>query len=251
MINNPTHVIFAALSMETKKVYVYDELRMDNSDVKTIAREYRKQIKINNTDLKGLLMMPRFDGRSYGKRESDLRTIGEMFEAEGLFFEPSFTSHEARIIKTNALINHDQVEVFSNCEFFIEEGLNYKFKLNKDGTPTKKPEDKNDHGVTAFEFIVVELPHNLQGLNLTAYIPHGEMHMHDRLADTTETKKDPIFDPLSKEAINDRNYIVAVNNITYSGSASGMRAYSIFDDSTEEWEDTPTVSSLSAFLPKH
>ena len=53
-------------------------------------------------------MLPRFDGRSYNKRESDLYTIGGMFEAEGLYFEPSFTGRGAIM---NA--HHWTTEIFS------------------------------------------------------------------------------------------------------------------------------------------
>lgn len=248
-VNDPTHVVFAAFSTETKKLYIYDELRLNNSDVKTIAAAYRKAIKTNGTDLRGLLMQPRFDGQSYNKRESDLVSIGGMFEAEGLFFEPAFASHESRIIKMNALINHAQMEVFSTCEFLIEEALNYKFKLHKDGTPTKKPEDGNDHGVTATEFIVVELPHNLQEINLSAYIPPGVVHFHDRLTNERE-KKEYVFDPLSQEVKNDRSNNTYFNNITYAGNTSTMRSFSIYDAEDEDMEDELSYQPLPAYTPK-
>lgn len=229
---------------------MYDELRMNNSDVKTIAREYRKAIRTNGTDLRGLLMQPRFDGRSYNKRESDLVSIGGMFEAEGLFFEPSFASHEARIIKMNALINHNQMEVFSTCEFFIEEALNYKFKLHKDGTPTKNPEDGNDHGVTAAEFIIVELPHNLQELNLSAYIPPGVVHLHDKRVNEQKKKEEYVFNPLSQEVKNDRSNGTYFNNITHAGHASTMRAFSIFDAEDDTVEGDYEPKPLQAYISK-
>ena len=112
-INDPTHIVFSAFSTETKKLYVFDEYRVNCSDIKTIAKGYRRQLKINGTSLEGLLMLPKFDGRSYNKRESNLVTIGKMFEDEGLFFDPVFAQHDVRIIKLNALINHGQIEVYS------------------------------------------------------------------------------------------------------------------------------------------
>lgn len=245
-VNDPTHIIYAAFSKETKKLYVYDELRLNNSDVKTIAKQHRKQLKINNTDLRGLLMMPRFDGRSFSRRESDLRTIGEMFEAEGLYFEPSFALHDARIIKLNALVNHEQLEVFSTCEFLIEEALNYKWKLDKNGNPTGKPEDKNDHGVTALEFIVVDLPPNLKELNLSAYLPPGVVHVHDKQVEIPVKKQQP-FNPLSTEDRNDRNNVSFINNITYAGRPTPVRAYSIYDSQTEDTEDTGDPDEFQQF----
>lgn len=239
-IGDPTHIVFGAFSTETKKLYIFDEYRVNNTDVKTIAEGYRKQITMNGTDLEGLLMMPRFDGRSYNKRESDLKTIGEMFEAEGLFFEPSFTGHEVRIIKTNALINHEQIEIFSTCEYLIEELLNYKFVIDKRGNVTKKPQDKKDHGVTALEFIIVELPHNLQELNLKVFIPAGTEFVHDRRV--RKGKKGYVFDPLKND--NDRSSYGAINNITYLADAVPDRSFSIFDQD----DDTEETGELTCYI---
>lgn len=246
-VNDPTHVVFSAFSTETRKLYVYDELRLNNSDVKTIASEYRKAIKLNNTNLRGLLMMPRFDGRSYNKRESDLVTIGGMFEAEGLFFEPSFASHEARIIKTNALINHDQMEVFSTCEFLIQEMLNYRFKLDRHGNVTKKPIDKNDHGITALEFIIVELPHNLKELNLVTYIPAGVIHDHDRKQQEKE-KRVAVFNPL--EVPRDKHITNYRNNITVHAGSAPVHAFGVYDRSDEDDDALVEESShFRAYVP--
>ena len=246
-INDPTHIVYGAFSTETKKFYVFDELRIDNSDIKTIVREYRKETKINGTDLSGLLMLPRFDGRSYSKRESNLVTIGSMFEAEGLFFEPSFASHDARIIKMNSLINHDQIEIFSTCEFLIEELLNYKFKLDRQGNSTGVPEDGNDHGITALEFVVVELPHNLHELKLNAYIPVGKSIIHDKQSNVIMKKKDTYYDPL-KEDTNAGDSTAYINNLTLTDHSDTIRAYSIFDNPQDEDDDSS--QPLNAYVPQ-
>jgi len=196
-----THIVYTAFSTETKKLYVYDELRINNADVKTIAKEYRKNTAINGTHLNGLMMLPRFDGKSYNKRESDLHTIGGAFESLGLFFEPSFAPHEIRIIKMNSLINHSQMEIYSTCEYLIEEMLNYSWVLDKTGAPTKKPKDGKDHGITALEFVVVELPHNLQEINMNAYIKPGVKFEHDKLAEEKNTTRKNYYNPL--EVTND------------------------------------------------
>lgn len=248
-INDPTHVVYGAFSTETRKLYIYDELRINNSDIKTIAREYRKETKINGTDLDGLLMMPKFDGRSYSKRESNLVTIGSMFEDEGLYFEPSFATHEARIIKMNSLLNHNQMEIFSTCEFLIDEALNYKFKLDKNGTPSDKPEDGNDHGVTALEFVVVELPHNLQELKLSVYLPSGKSFIHDKQKSAIIKNTGTYFDPLKENDNrgNDRNGFA--NNITYTGNSSVIHASSVYDEANEDEEENFN-KPLSAWIPK-
>jgi hypothetical protein len=239
-INDPTHVVFAAYSTVHKKLYVFDELRMNNSDVKTIATAYRKQIRMNGTDLRGLLMMPRFDGRSYNKRESDLYTIGGAFEAQGLFFEPSFTGHEARILKLNALINHDQIEIFSTCEFLIEELLVYKFKVDRNGKVTNKPVDGRDHGITALEFIVVELPHNLKELKLSAFIPVGKEFKHDTTFIAKRPQNKIQYNPL-EETENERNTSIYHNNLVVNARSSANVVssidYVVDDETTENDED--------------
>lgn len=243
-----THVVYTAFSTETKKLYVYDELVINNADVRTIAKEYRHNTKINNTDLNGLMMLPRFDGRSYNKRESDLHTIGGAFEALGLYFEPSFTNHEIRIIKMNSLINHDQMEIFSTCEHLIEELLNYSFQLNRDGVPTKTPKDGKDHGITALEFVVVELPHNLQEINMSAYIQPGVKLVHDKELDITKRKKESYFDPLKE----DKDYGNTNTDYGYgpinTNASSDEYMYSCVSPLSETSDEEP--QEFNSFIPE-
>ena len=243
-IVDPTHIVYCAYSTITKKLYVYDELRINNADVPTIAKEYRKNTRQNGTDLNHLLMLPRFDGRSYNKRESDLKTIGGAFEASGLFFEPSFSQHDIRIIKLNSLINHNQIEIYSTCEFLIEEMLNYTFMLDKEGKPTKAPKDGKDHGITALEFVTVELPHNLQELRLSAYLPTGVKHIHDKNLDV-KPKVKKYYNPLEQEETYDRSTSNKYYTITSPYN---------FDDNEEEDDGGNGGSSygpiLNAYIPR-
>lgn len=245
-IQDHTHVMFGAISLETRKLYWYDEMRINNTDVKTLAKKYRHQYRLNNTDMQGLLMLPRFDGRSLNKREADLRTIGDLFADEGLHFEPSFASHEARIIKMNSLINHNQMETYSTCEFFIDEMLNYTWKLDRSGQPTKTPKDGNDHGITAAEFVVVELPTNLQEINLSAYVPQGTRIYHDRKVEPV--KKEAVFNPLERNP-NERNTDGYLNNFVVSSRPPVVASVrSIYDSDDEELEEHyPT--QLGAWVP--
>lgn len=253
-IVDPTHIVYAAYSTETKKLYVYDEMRINNADVRTIAREYRKNTRINGTNLEGLLMLPRFDGRSYNKRESDLHTIGGAFESCGLFFEPSFAQREIRVIKLNSLINHNQIEIYANCEFLLEEMLNLPFVLDKDGNPTKVPKDGKDHGVTALEFIVVELPHNLCELNLSAYLPAGTRHIHDKLYEAPKpTRKEKQYDPLSYTNEEEETYYDISTDMHFG--ISNIRLYDAIDTDVDvledEEENTNYINSkrLSSYTP--
>lgn len=238
-----THVIYCAFDTVNHKLIVYDELVVNNSDVKTIAREYRKETRINGTDLKGLMMLPRFDGRSYNKRESDLKTIGGAFEAEGLFFEPSFSEHNIRILKLNSLINHNQIEIFSTCEFVIEELLNYSWIIDKNGKVTDKPQDGNDHGITALEFIVVELPFNLQEVNVSTYVA-GKKIEHDKECDIIKVDKKE-YNPLEVN-----------NNDKVRGSSYGYKfgnapcRYFAVDNSYQAMFEEEGQQESRAYIPK-
>lgn len=255
-INDPTHCVFSAFSTETKKLYVFAEYRVNNSDIKTIAKGYRKEIRTNGTDLEGLLMLPKFDAKSYNKRESDLVSIGSMFEDEGLFFSPASASHEARIIKLNSLINHNQIEVYSTCEFLIEEILHYKFKLDRTGAPTSQPEDGRDHGITALEFSLIDLPHNLSEFHLKAYLPPGTKILHDRLSSAIIKKEKQVYNPLAEEPTNARNpYSNRLVNDQYYSPRSTSLHYGVVspkDDEEDEDRDERGISEgivCSAFVP--
>ena len=131
----------------------------------------------------------------------------------------------------NALINHNQIEVFSTCDYLIEESLNYKFAIDKQGKVTSKPVDGKDHGITALEFIVVDLPHNLKELKLKSYLPTGKEIVHDK--QVVREKKPVAYNPL--EAHND--YITNTDNY-YT-----LSAYSMDMDPEEDDE-----ASLGAYI---
>jgi len=255
-INDPTHFVFSAFSLETKKLYVFAEYRLNNSDIKTIAKGYRKELRINGTDLDGLLMRPKFDGKSYNKRESDLVSIGGMFEAEGLFFEPAFASHESRIIKLNSLVNHGQIEIYSTCEFLIEEALNYKFKLDKTGAPTGKPQDGHDHGITALEFSIVDLPHNLTEFHLNAYLPPGTKVFHDKFGNDIIKKESQVYNPLAEDKSHDRQHtsnfnsrIINSNRPAALPDSRGFNLANVTDSDDTEDEEEYAPGPLRAFTP--
>jgi phage terminase large subunit len=251
-ITDPTHILFFAVSLDTKKLYVFDEYRTSNSDVPTITKEYRRTVKQNGTDLDGLYTLPTFDGRSYNKRESNLKTIGSEFEEQGLYFDPVFEGREVRIVRLNTLINHGQIEIFSNCEYLIEEILNLQFIKDKEGNPTKVPKDGKDHGITALEFGAVRLPSNLQEFNLSSYLPTGEKIVHDKHNIPTVTKKEKLYNPLEEDN-HDRNNRIG-NNTSYL--SFGVDLYSGLesresDESSEGGLLQDGLSELQAYVPRY
>jgi hypothetical protein len=212
-ISDALAIIYGAYSSITKKLYFFDELYEHNLDVKTAVKMHRDKMKLNKINNQQLMMLPLFDGRSYNKREANLQTIGSLFNAEGLYFTPSFTYNDARIAKFNGIINEGQIEIYSNLEFYIEEVTNYKWKVNRDGSQSDKPVDKNNHAINAGEFIVMALPLNLNYVDMTAYLPPGTRHLHDtEEGKSNEDIQTQVFNPYQGGRNNGRSVTHNTNN---------------------------------------
>lgn len=211
-INDALAIIYGAFSTITKKLYFFDEIYERGLDIATAAKRHRAKMKEHNITNQKLMMLPLFDGRSYNKREANLQTIGDLFNNVGLFFTPSFTYNDARIAKFNGIINDEQIEVFSNMVFYIEEVTNYKYKANRDGTISDKPVDKDNHAINAGEFIIMALPLNLNNFSLSAYIPQGRIHMHDIVVDKDNKEERIMFNPYEGGNKNDRGTSYNINN---------------------------------------
>lgn len=248
-LGDPTHAVFCAFSMETRKLYVFGEYRENDNDIKTIVKDYRTERRRHGINLDGLFLLPCFDGYSYNRRESNKRTIGSMFEEEGLYFDPVFELHDTRIIKMQSLMRHDQIEIFSTCEFLVEELLNYKWKLDrKTQKPTNKPEDGNDHGITALSVLAVKLPNNLHALEMRAYLPEGTEIVHDKKAILKSTSNAPVWDPLKEDNNNGRNVDGFRNNLLVSRSHSSIYASSVFDE--DDVSEDEEYRTMRAFTPR-
>lgn len=243
-VNDALAIIYGAFSTTTRKIYFFDELYERNLDVKTAVRKHREKMKLHKITNNKLMMLPLFDGRSYNKREANLQTIGSLFNAEGLYFTPSFTYNDARNAKLNGIINEEQIEIYSNLDFYIEEITNYKWKLNKDGTTSDKPVDKNNHAVNAGEFIIMALPINLNYFDMSAYVPAGTLHLHD----TDETKQNKeatqVYNPYQGGNRNVHRGITYHTNNRYGG---GGRPANTQPTRTKEEEDNDNI--FQAYVP--
>lgn len=243
-VNDALAIIYGAFSTTTRKIYFFDELYERNLDVKTAVRKHREKMKLHKITNNKLMMLPLFDGRSYNKREANLQTIGSLFNAEGLYFTPSFTYNDARNAKLNGIINEGQIEIYSNLDFYIEEITNYKWKLNKDGTTSDKPVDKNNHAVNAGEFIIMALPVNLNYFDMSAYIPPGTLHLHD--IDETKQNKEvtQVYNPYQGGNRNVHRGITYHTNNRYGG---GGRPANTQPTRTKEEEDNDNI--FQAYVP--
>ena len=63
--------------------------------------------------------------------------------------------------------------------WLIEEALSYKFALDKDRTPTSKPVDGNDHGITALEFSIM-ICQTTYRASLEGLFTAGHKIIHDK-----------------------------------------------------------------------
>lgn len=244
-ISDALSVIYGAYSSITKKVYFFDELYERNLDIKTAVAMHREKMKLHKITNNKLMMLPMFDGRSYNKRESNLQTIGSLFNDAGLFFTPSFTYNDARIAKLNGIINDEQIEIYSNLDFFIEEVTNYKYKLNKDGTSSDKPVDKNNHAINAGEFIIMALPVNLNHFDMSAYLPEGTRHVHDSDEGRQNAEENKaVYNPYQGGSKNVRSFNRGTNN----RYGSHRRPVGAQPKTTEEAADT-NDNLFKAYVP--
>ncbi len=176
-INDNTHFVFGAIDPENLICYIYDELVISDSNVKTIVAEYRKKLK--HIPLGALLATPVMDQRSMSKRQAhDVnKTLGDLFLDEGILFDPAQMNIDSRVLRTNTLLELAQLRIFNTCTGLIKEGLSYRFPekdLDKPNKDTNKPQDKFNHGVNALEFLVMLLPHNLEQFDWTLYNKSGQ-----------------------------------------------------------------------------
>ena len=199
-LNDNTHFIFSAIDFEGERngkpaVYAFKEIVINDASISQIATVYKEQIRRHLPNGR-LYKTPVMDGRSYSQRTrtNDKKTIGTLFHEEGCFFKPAQMDLDARIMRTNDFINNQQMWFFKEgVSRLIEEIKNYKFpdkKLNK-STNTDKPVDKNNHGINALEFQVMELPYQLKFSTSRVYA-----------ANQPVKRKDNSWDPLSHNESN-------------------------------------------------
>lgn len=175
---NLSAFVFAAINFRTEKLIAYDELGVSDMDVKEIATEFRKKLRVIPRGK--LLMLPQMDANSYGKRQADKQTIGSMFEDAGLFFDPVQESEEARMLKVNTLINNGFLQVMRSCPRLIEEVTDYKMARNSKGELTGKRIDKRNHFIDALEFLTIKLPYNLETMKLYDWVKPGHLIVADK-----------------------------------------------------------------------
>ena len=123
----------------------------------------------------------------------------------------------SRVLRLNTLIELGQMKIFRHCTGLITELTNYRFpekELDKPNKDTDKPQDKFNHGVNALEFATMELPHNLEQLDMAMYNRGGSRIMAE---DDEMMKKpeEPEWDPFRS------NKKTSLRDIHYGGDIDG------------------------------
>lgn len=173
-LNDNTHFVFGALDLKGEwsrkpSLHLYHEIVINNASITQIAQVYKQDVR-RIVPRGKLYKLPVMDGRSYAQRTrtGEKKTIGTLFREEGCSFKAAQMDVEARVMKTNDLIDNGQLYYHENgVPHLIEETKKYKYPERKleSTTNVNKPIDKDNHGINAKEFIVMELPHRLKEIN--------------------------------------------------------------------------------------
>ena len=210
-INDPTSFIFGAIDPKNKILYIIGETYLNNRNYKEQAKVYweaHKAFVPRNNYYK----RPVMDGRSINKRNDyNLKPIGDLFREEGIFFNAAKMDVNSRMLTLNTLIDSGKIKIFKDrCPNLYKEIINYKFpERTADGKSRgDKPMDKNNHAINALEFLVMELPLDLNLSNLNSYGSDGVMLVPDSYKEIKAKQiRNPYFyDPFSEPKKENRGY---------------------------------------------
>jgi hypothetical protein len=150
--------VFAAIDELKSVVYIYKEVRVNNRSVEELARIYHKETE--DIPSGGLVTAPIIDPKSGPKRDYEKRSLSDHFLDYGIAFKPGYVNVDARIFRLNTYFESGKLKIFNTCGALNKELRDYKFKADESQHSgyTGKPEDKNNHGINALEWIAMELP---------------------------------------------------------------------------------------------
>lgn len=155
-------------------LYFYKELRTSNMNIHELAQLYHNNVR--DIPSGGLICQPIMDPKSGAKRGYDKDTLQNLFLQEGINFKLGYISVDARIMRLNTYLESGRLKIMDCCTGTIQELREYKFKLRTLDNPSAgdKPEDKNNHGINAMEWITMELPSDPRNILHGAYDRFGQ-----------------------------------------------------------------------------
>lgn len=202
-ISDNTHFVFLHIDCSTKVVTAFGEIVVNNRNIHDICTEY---FKVVDQIPRGQMLTPVMDGRSFSKRVDTergvIRTIGQMFLNEGAYFKPAQMDINARILHLNRFIEEGRLVIDKDqCPQLCKEINDYKFPektLEKQGGANMdKPVDKRNHGVNALEFIMMDIPFELDFDNYLIY-NNGEAVMEQRYKAQDMAKARGMYNPYAE-----------------------------------------------------
>ncbi len=181
--------LFAAVDEANRKVVIYKEVRVNNKSVEYLAKLFLEESK--DIPFGGMICPPIIDPKSAPKRDYDKKTLADHFLDYGVAFIPGAINIDARIFRLNTYIEAKYLEIMDCCEGLIKEIRKYKFRTDSSDMAgwSNKPEDKDNHGINALEWITMELPadpgkllygiYNKMGKDLSVdEDPEKQYHIH-------------------------------------------------------------------------
>ena len=177
--------IAGAVDPEKGVLYFYDECRSNDNNIETLAKlffDFTKDIPLG-----GLFCSPIIDPKSGPKRDYDKKSLSDHFLDYGISFIPGFINVDARVYRLNTYFESGKCKIMRKCKDVIKEFDEYKFKADESVRSgySGKPEDKNNHGINACEWIAMALPANPADLIYGVYGKGGV----DLSTDTEREKK--------------------------------------------------------------
>ena len=173
--------VFAAIDEKNSVVHIYKEVRVNDRNIEELARLYHENVK--DIPSGGLVTAPIIDPKSGPKRDYEKKSLADHFLDYGIAFQPGFVNVDARIFRLNTYFESGKLKIFNTCTDLIRELREYKFKADESQHSgfTGKPEDKNNHGINALEWIAMELPADPKNLVYGIYDKMGRDLTQEKL----------------------------------------------------------------------
>ena len=150
--------IWLALDKDDGVVYAYKERGTANRNLEELAAIF----KAGSMDipLGGWWTTPFIDPKSGEKRDYNKRRLIDLYEEQGLVFQPGYISVDARILRMNTYLTSGKLKIMDCCQELIDELRDYKFPTRTLNDPkvANKPVDKNNHYINATEWPIMALP---------------------------------------------------------------------------------------------
>ena len=166
--------LLGAVDPDKGVLHIYDECRTNENNLETLAAlffEFTKDIPVG-----GWISPPIIDPKSGPKRDYDKRSLADHFLDYGISFVPGAIDKDSRIMRLNTYIETGKIVIHKrHCAGLIKELDNYAYKRDEslDSGFTGKPVDKDDHAISALEWITMALPADPKNLIYGVYGKDG------------------------------------------------------------------------------